>query len=358
MLRLSVGLEDVDDLVEDGPDHRGAPGLQQVGAPLEGRPGLVELTGHPLADGDDEPLVIGLVNNMPDAEFRTTEQQFRRLLAASLPGHDVRLRLLALAEVPRAAVVRADIDGRYEWFNDQDGSRLDGLIVSGADPRAAHLAAEPYWPALARLVRWAEDHTGSTIWSCLAAHAAVLCLDGIERQKFPRKLSGVFGCAKVAEHSVVAAMPSRWTVPHSRHNGLSDAALQTKGYQILSRSVDTGADMFVRQGRSLFLFLHGHPEYDCGALLREHRRDIGRFLAGRRECYPDPPTSYFDSHATMRLAEFRREAVLDRRPELLERFPVASESGLAQSWREPALQLYAGWLRTLLEQRRIMRKAR
>lgn len=306
--------------------------------------------------GDGDPLVIGLVNNMPDAEFRTTERQFCRLLAAAAPpGREVRLRLLALAEVPRSAAGRAEIHERYECFSEHEEDRLDGLIVSGTDPRAPDLTAEPYWPALARLVGWAEDHTGSTIWSCLAAHAAVLQLDGIERQKLPEKLSGVFDCAKAAghagDHPVAAAMPSRWAVPHSRHNGLSEAALVGKGYRILSGSAEAGPDIFARQGQSLFVFLQGHPEYDRGALLREHRRDVCRFLSGRREHYPDTPCGYFDGHATARLAEFRQQAMRDRRPELLASFPVTSEAELAQSWREPALQLYGSWLRILLARR-------
>ncbi len=310
----------------------------------------------PRSDGD--PLVIGFVNNMPDAEFRATEQQFARLLAAaSLPGREVRLRLLALPEIPRAAAAAADIRERYEDVGDLEGDTLDSLIVSGTEPRAPALTTEPYWPALARLIDWAEDHTSSTIWSCLAAHAAVLHLDGIERQKFPAKLSGVFECARMGEHEIVDGMPSQWAIPHSRHNGLSEAALTARGYRILSGSPDTGPDMFVRPGRSLFLFLQGHPEYDRESLLREHRRDIGRFLAGRREHYPEAPGGYFDRHANERLAAFRQRAMRDRRPELLLDFPVASDGGLAQCWREPALQLYGGWLRTLLARREDRRGA-
>jgi hypothetical protein len=53
------------------------------------------------------------------------------------------------------------------------------------------------------------------------------------------------------------------------------------GYDILTRSPDMGVDMFAKRQRSLFVLLQGHPEYDPTTLLREYRRDVGRFL--RRE---------------------------------------------------------------------------
>ena len=42
---------------------------------------------------------------------------------------------------------------------------------------------------------------------------------------------------------------------------------------MLSRSPVAGADLFIKQRKSLFVFLQGHPEYDPGSLLREYQRD-------------------------------------------------------------------------------------
>ena len=61
-------------------------------------------------------------------------------------------------------------------------TRLDGLIVTGTEPKSKNLDDEPYWAALPQVIDWAREHTHSTIWSCLAAHAAVLHTDGIERR--------------------------------------------------------------------------------------------------------------------------------------------------------------------------------
>jgi homoserine O-succinyltransferase len=301
--------------------------------------------------GERDALVIGLVNNMPDAALESTEKQFRNLLGAASSGMPVRLRLLALPEVPRSNASRAQIAERYEDIAAVADEHMDGLIVTGTEPRALSLREEPFWPALGRLIDWADEHTASTIWSCLAAHAAVLYLDGIERRAFPRKLSGVFKCEKLADHGLVKEQPSKWFVPHSRHNGLAEDMLAARGYRILLRSPETGPDMLVRQSRSLFLFLQGHPEYDRHALHREYRRDVGRFLRGRSERYPEIPHGYFDADTTGVLAEFRARALQNRCPALVAAFPAIADAAVVDSWSAAAVTLYRQWLAHLYAER-------
>ncbi len=310
----------------------------------------------PRVGRETTPLVIGLVNNMPDAALRSTERQFRELLAAAAPSDTtVQLRLIALPEVPRSDAGRAHIHEHYESFAALWADQLDGLIVTGTEPRAPILSDEPYWPALVKLIEWAESHTTSTIWSCLAAHAAVLHLDGIARRLLPGKLSGVFDVEKAADHPVLAGNAPRWTVPHSRYNGLPEDALVARGYRILAWSHEAGADMIARQGNSLFLCLQGHPEYDAGALLREYHRDVGRFLAGERNTYPDMPRGYFGERAAAALAAFRERVLQERGSVLLAEFPAALETTLMHSWHELAVRLYAKWLGYLASQRCLAR---
>lgn len=319
----------------------------------------------PLADGygsrdGREPLVIALVNNMPDSALQTTERQFRELLCDAGAGHEVRLRLFSFAEVPRDPGGRALVADRYEPIDRLWEGGFDGLIVTGAEPRTPTLRDESYWRSLTRLIDWADDAGVSTVWSCLAAHAAVLHLDGIERRRMPAKLSGVFACARVADHPLLAGMPESWRLPHSRHNTLEPAALAAAGYEVLSASDEVGADTFVRRrgGRSgaLFVFYQGHPEYDPGALFREYRRDVGRFLAGTAETYPEMPRGYFDPEATRMLDGFRARVLRERRPELLDEFPgVEARERLAHLWHDVAVRLYANWLALLATQR--VRKA-
>jgi Homoserine O-succinyltransferase len=147
-----------------------------------------------------------------------------------------------------------------------DYAELDGLIVTGTEPKAANLVDEPYWAAFSQLVDWASHNTISTIWSCLAAHAAVLHLDRIERVPLREKCIGIFDCDKLADHPLTANLPPRLAIPHSRWNELSEAALLANGYQVLTRSAAAGIEAFVRQEQSLFLFFPGHPEYGASPL--------------------------------------------------------------------------------------------
>jgi homoserine O-succinyltransferase len=295
-----------------------------------------------------DPIVIGLLNNMPDAALRATERQFQALLSASPVGGRVRLRSFFLPDIPRSGRAWRYLHEYHEPVANLWHSRIDGLIVTGAEPRAPVLTDEPYWNSVARVVDWAEDNTVSTIWSCLATHAAVLHLDGVQRRRLDGKLCGVFGCRQIQDHPVLADVPPAWSVPHSRHNGLPEGRLGALGYQVLSMSDMAGADIFVRQRDSLFVFFQGHPEYDRLALFREYKRDILRFLSGEREIYPDPPVGYSDAGTAEILMGFRREATQCRRPELLEMLPVdIAGVSLMHSWQAPAERIFTNWLSCL-----------
>jgi homoserine O-succinyltransferase/O-acetyltransferase len=299
---------------------------------------------------DNAPVVVGIVNNMPDAALQATERQFCDLLAEASPDLLILVRFFSIPQVPRSEAGREYVSHHYEDIAELLADRLDGLIVTGAEPRAPLLQEEPYWPTLTKVVDWAEDHTVSTIWSCLAAHAAVLHLDGIQRRPFGEKLSGVFECEKVADHEIVFGGAPQWCVPHSRYNDLSEQELISKDYCIVSRAPEVGADMFMKQRNSLSIYLQGHPEYDAEALFREYRRDIRAFVARERDSYPDMPRGYFDDETAAELDRFRRCALRDREIHVVLNFPEA-EKKLAHDWHEPALRLYTNWLSYLVEHR-------
>jgi homoserine O-succinyltransferase len=294
-------------------------------------------------------VVIGLVNNMPDAALERTERQFQELLSTASGGVAVEWRRFYCADVPRGEAGRRHLAQSYEDIEALWTSRLDGLIVTGNEPRTAVLSDEPYWQTLTKLVDWAEEHTISTIWSCLAAHAAVLHLDGIARRALDEKLSGLFDCSKAESHAILAHAPSHWRVPHSRYNDLPEATLISKGYSILSRSPEAGADIFVKQRQSLFIFLQGHPEYDAAALLREYRRDSARFIAGERDSYPQMPRGYFDEETRAALAAYEQQVLCATQRDPAPRFPTVVKERLGHSWRGLAIRLYANWLSYLVE---------
>jgi homoserine O-succinyltransferase/O-acetyltransferase len=306
----------------------------------------------------DNGLTIGLVNNMPDAALDATERQFIGLVRAASPGLIVRFKLFSLPEIPRSEQARLALAARYRDISELWDSHLDGLIVTGNEPRAASLRDEPYWPTLTKLMDWADRNTDSTIWSCLAAHAAVLYADGIERQPRKEKLFGVFDCDLIRAHALTAGMPSRLFVPHSRHNDLPAAALIANGYRVLTQSAATGADMFVgrERGTSLFLFFQGHPEYDADSLAREFRRDLGRFLRGERDTFPQRPLGYFDEEADALIEAFCARARSERVEKLIRQFPLkAIEGGLRNTWQASAIGVYRNWV-TYLQERKAERR--
>ena len=299
-------------------------------------------------------LNIGLVNNMPDAAVAATERQFLDLIRAATPDTVVRLKLYSIPGVPRAGPMRSEFEQRYSDISQLWRARLDGVIVTGNEPRTGKLADEPYWPDLRNLVDWARDNTASAIWSCLAAHAAVLHAEGIEREPLKEKLFGVFDGNVVQPDPLLRGSAQRLRVPHSRHNALAEAALVAGGYRILARSDEIGADMFVRQetSGSLFVFFQGHPEYEANTLAREFRRDVARYLRGERDAFPTPPHGYLNAETAALVETFRGRAVSARDESLMADFPMtAIEAGVENTWRDAAVRIYANWIEHLKERK-------
>ena len=294
--------------------------------------------------GAGEALRIGLINNMPDAALRATERQFSSLISAAADRLPVSLELFFLPEIERCADARAMMRGRYAHVDDLPRSGLDGLIVTGAEPRTEKLDDEVYWPSLAGVIDWARTGTKSTVWSCLAAHAAVLRLDGVARLPLERKLSGVFTFERDRANPLLSEAPTSVRTPHSRMNGLAEEDLVARGYDVLTRSSEAGVDAFVREGQSLFLFLQGHPEYEVDSLAREYRRDVTRFLAGEAAA-PQPPSGYFNTGAEEALRALSARLPGSRDPAWAAEFDdVIKSATFRSSWRPHAVRLFANWL--------------
>src|SRR5262245_35035088 len=89
-----------------------------------------------LRRSDGNCLEIGLVNNMPDSALEATERQFRALLGLASDGISVRLTHYALPDVPRSDSGRRHVSQSYSDIETLWDTRLDGLIVTGTEPRA------------------------------------------------------------------------------------------------------------------------------------------------------------------------------------------------------------------------------
>lgn len=303
-----------------------------------------------------DSLHIALVNNMADGALEATERQYVELLAAASGDLPVRLSLFSLPQVPRGEWGRSQISRRYAALDELWNSDVDGLIVTGAEPRTEDLSNEPYWQSLTEVVDWAREETASAVWSCLAAHAAVQHLDGIRRRPLTGKRFGIFPCSLQTEHALTAGLPQSFSIPHSRWNDVPVSDLQASGYHLLTCLEDGGADAWIKGGRSLFLFLQGHPEYEINTLELEYRRDIARFLRGERRTYPSMPVHSFEPETERRLSEL--EATI-----LAGHAPAELPSSLGRTehpnlWRAVAIRFYANWLETLRDKRTAAARSR
>lgn len=258
-------------------------------------------------------LRIGLINNMPLSSCSTTERQFRQVLAEAASEQDLRLLCFQTG---------GNADRQEAIF----AAELDGVIVTGAEPQSSRLRDEPIWPLITRLVDWGEDQALPMIWSCLAAHAAAFYLDGIDRVRLDRKISGFFaGDVMLPDHPLMQGLAGGWTVPHSRCNDLPEQILAAHGYRILLRSPGAGVDLFQKTSRPQFVFLQSHPEYDVDSLQREFHRDVRRFLAGERDDAPVPPESCFGSSW----------------------LGQCGDTPVRAPWRPAAVTFFRNWLRSI-----------
>ena len=215
--------------------------------------------------------------------------------------------------------------------------------MTGNEPRAARLDEEPYWNDLTQLVDWAKESDSPSLWSCLAAHGAVLHLDGIERRRLPQKKSGVLAAAvnQPRRHG----LPDALSVCHSRMNELRKDELTAHGYGIVSEAPGGNVDIFTKTYRAPFLFLQGHPEYDADSLMREYRRDVGRYLNGLRDTYPEIPENYFDNATVIAMENYRTAGGTHARHQAVrEPSRTRSPQGLAERLAQSASQIFKSWV--------------
>ena len=286
-------------------------------------------------------LSVAIVNNMPDSALVATERQFTRLVTEAA-GDAVDIGLFHIPGLPRGEEAKQTLAMRYKPVTALFYMHVDAVIVTGNEPRAARINDEPYWDEITQLIDWVAASGSHSLWSCLAAHAAVLHLDGIERRRLPIKKSGVLA-------SVVTLpgqqLPDVLSVCHSRINGLDKGELLGRGYDIISEAAGEHVDMFTKRFGAPFLFLQGHPEYDPDSPMREYRRDVGRYLNGYRDIYPEMPENYFDSATVIRMENYRTIAERTRDIRLFENFPQTSlRASLEQRLAQSAAAVFANWV--------------
>ena len=80
-------------------------------------------------------------------------------------------------------------------------------------------------------------------------------------------------------------------------------------------------------------------------MLREYRRDVGRYFKGDSEKYPSMPHSYFDSSLVETLTALQEKAARSRSGDLLLEITNAlGEQNIANTWSPSATGIYKNWL--------------
>ena len=246
---------------------------------------------------------LGLLNMMPDAALAVTERQFMGLVGTSKHNAHFHIHVFSLPYLPRSEAAQAHIDRYYTSFAEIRRTGLNALIITGANVSNPALEIEPFWRPLQDVIEWAAESVSSILCSCLATHALLKQLHGIDRHRLPRKIWGVYSHrARNPGHPLLEGIEGEFPAPHSRFNEVRRDAIEAAGLSVLAESDDAGVHMAASADQSSVVYFQGHPEYDARTLLKEYKRELSRFLDGEIETPPPYPENYFPA-AAQRLLE-------------------------------------------------------
>lgn len=259
---------------------------------------------------DIRELHIGLLNMMPDAALRVTEQQFMRMVGSCNQIAQFYVHLFTVPGLHRGPEAAAYIEEYYDSFDHLRAEGLDALIITGANVSNPDLEKEPFWEPLKEVIDWATDNTTSVLCSCLATHALVKHQYQIERQRLPEKRWGVYRhIIRQPNHPLLRDINTKFDVPHSRYNAITHEQFLEAGLTILVESDEGGVHMAVSPDQFRMIYFQAHPEYDSNSLLKEYKREVLRYTHGAREDYPPHPEHYFFDEAITVADEYHQSVL-------------------------------------------------
>jgi homoserine O-succinyltransferase len=300
-------------------------------------------SGNDRATAGAEPVRLAFVNNMSEGAVRQTERLFARLFDAASSGLEIEVRPYR----PLSLDPSGELPFGYTPLEELFEHGADAVVVTGAEPLCQHLPDEGSWGDIRRLLEWIETEERPAFLSCLAAHAALLVYDGIERQRLPAKCSGVFPQQVVRHHLLGHGLPQTVAMPHSRYNDVPVDRLLGAGYEPVLHSPEVGWTIAARRvGGSLLVLAQGHPEYSGTTLVREYRRDVKRYLERSRDELPVLPRRCVEGPKAVTLRRFHeRLSSVSRSPALMSEFPIDLRALHARApWAGPAGRLVHNWL--------------
>ena len=322
--------------------HNGLPTFER----LRDR-GQQVLSADRASQQDIRELHIGLLNMMPDAALTATENQFIRLVGASNQIAQFFVYPFSIPELDRGPEALKHINEHYFEFADLKKLGLDALIITGANVENPSLDDEAFWEPLIEIMRWAEKNVASILCSCLATHALVKSIHGIDRHRLPKKKWGVYS-HKIhrPDHPLMWEVNTRFDAPHSRYNEVTSEQFETAGLSVLVDSDEAGVHLAVSPDQFRIVYFQGHPEYDAISLLKEYKREVFRFLHGERDDKPVFPENYFsEAAATVAFDYVQRASDALQSKEPVPEFPEAKLRALVDNtWGDTGKAIINNWL--------------
>jgi homoserine O-succinyltransferase len=151
------------------------------------------------------------------------------------------------------------------------------------------------------------------------------------------------------QHPLVNDVNTRFDVPHSRWNAITREQFDAAGLRVLVEGDSAGVHLATSGDGLRFVFFQGHPEYDTVSLLKEYKREVGLYAAGRRADYPPFPENYLRTQEQALLREFRGRldaalAAGTPPPELPELPEPLLLPRLDNTWHDTAEAVLGNWV--------------
>lgn len=223
---------------------------------------------------DIRPLQVALLNLMP--EKPKTETQLARLLGAT--PLQVELTLLTTSTYRPNTVPLSHLQAFYKTWDEVQGRKFDGLIITGAPVEMLPFEEVKYWPELTRILDWSRTHVHSAFHICWGAQAALYHFHRVPKHILPTKRFGVYTHyvteqRDVCRPALMRGFDDYFLVPVSRHTEVRAADLpRNAGLEVLAVSNAAGLCL-VHEPAHRTVYMFNHLEYDTYTLHDEYVRD-------------------------------------------------------------------------------------
>jgi homoserine O-succinyltransferase len=222
---------------------------------------------------DIRPLKIGIVNLMPNKI--ETETQLLRLLS-NYPLQ-IQVELITMESYQASNTPPEYLKTFYRHFNEIEGEKFDGMIVTGAPVEKLRFSEVLYWQEFKALMDYTQERVTSTLHICWAAQAALYYYYDIHNYIMPEKIFGVFPHRIVnSGYDITKGFDDEFYIPHSRWTEMRrEEIVQCEALDIVIESPLAGVYMVATKDRRSF-FVNGHAEYAADTLKGEYERDLAK----------------------------------------------------------------------------------